>query len=306
MRNLDSVAPTVTGHAASQPNANGWYNDDVTVQWTVTDADPSSGIVAQPSDPVINGEGGDLSAESGPVCDVAGNCSTGFVSGNKIDRTKPSVDVAGVEDGKTYTLGGGTDGFLREATDHLSGVDGECDGTVTGGTANGVGDFVYAAKATDKAGNVRLVSVAYRVVYRFDGFQQPINDPVLVPGAARSVFKSGSTVPVKFQVKRADGTLVEPGDCAGMVDAGEGGSPTGASVNEAVWSEPATSGTQFEKTGDQWHYNWKTKGVAAGYTYRIGVRLDDGTKHYVVVGEGVGPTFVPRPNHEQGVQGRLI
>lgn len=101
VRNLDTIAPTVTGATASQPNANGWYNDDLTVQWTVTDAEPSSGIVAQPSDTVLNGEGGDLSADSGPVCDVAGNCSTGSVSGTKIDRAKPSVTVAGVEDGKT-------------------------------------------------------------------------------------------------------------------------------------------------------------------------------------------------------------
>lgn len=169
------------------------------------------------------------------------------------------------------------------AIDALSGVDGACVGTLTGGTANGVGDFVYAAKATDTAGNVRLASVAYRVVYRFDGFLQPINDPVLVPGAARSVFKSHSTVPVKFQVKRADGTVIDPAAAPEWLTP-EKGTATGASVNEAVWSEPATSGTQFEKTGDQWHYNWKTKGVAAGYTYRIGVRLDDGTKHYVVVG----------------------
>ena len=58
----------------------------------------------------------------------------------------------------------------------------------------------------------------------------------------------------------------------------EKGAATSATVNEAVWTDPATSGTTFERTGDQWHYNWKTKGVAAGFTYRIGVRLDDGTQ----------------------------
>jgi len=28
---------------------------------------------------------------------------------------------------------------------------------------------------------------------------------------------------------------------------------------------------------------WNTKGVERGYEYRIGVKLDDGTRHYVTV-----------------------
>ena len=281
VKNLDTVAPAVTGTAASQPNANGWYNDDVTVKWTATDPEPSSGLAGQPANTVVSGEGGDLSVDSGQVCDLAGNCSTGSISGIKIDRTKPSVTIAGVEDGNTYTLGAAPAGSCS-ATDDLSGVDGECVGTLTGGNANGVGVFTYTASATDKAGNVRTVTASYRVVYRFDGFLQPINDPVLVPKSARSVFKSGSTVPVRFQVKRADGTLIDPVTGPEWLTP-EKGTAVAASVNEAVWSDPATSGSLFAKTSDQWQYNWKTKGVAAGYNYRIGVRLDDGTKHYVVV-----------------------
>lgn len=63
----------------------------------------------------------------------------------------------------------------------------------------------------------------------------------------------------------------------------EKGNPTSSTVNEEVWTDPGTSGTQFEKAGSQWHYNWKAKGIADGYTYRIEVRLDDSAKHYMVV-----------------------
>ncbi len=281
VRNLDTVAPAVTGQTTRQPNLNGWYNDDVAVEWTATDPEPSSGGVANPADTVVTGEGADLTAESAEVCDTAGNCSAGMVEGIKIDRTKPTVNLSGVENGKTYTLGA-VPAATCTAGDALSGVDGQCTTTLTGGNANGVGEYTLEATATDKAGNARTASITYRVVYRFNGFQQPINDPLLVPSAPRSVFKSGSTVPVKFQVKRADGTLVDPLTAPEWLTP-EKGNATAASVNEEVWTEPATSGTQFAKTGDQWHYNWKTKGVAAGFTYRIGVRLDDGTKHYVVV-----------------------
>ena len=96
---------TVTGQASSQPNANGWYNDDVTVDWTATDPDPSSRIAAQPNSTIVKGEGNALAAESAQVCDNAGNCSTGKVDGIKIDRTKPTIEVLGVTDGETYTLG---------------------------------------------------------------------------------------------------------------------------------------------------------------------------------------------------------
>ena len=58
---------------------------------------------------------------------------------------------------------------------------------------------------------------------------------------------------------------------------------TSAATNEQVWSDPQTEGTAFEKTGDTWHYNWSTKGSAAGNTYRIGAKLDDGTTHTVVI-----------------------
>ena len=281
VRNLDTVAPTVTGQASSQPNANGWYDNDVTVDWTVDDPEPSSGIAAQPQPTIVTGEGTALTAESALVCDNARNCSTGKVDGIKIDRTKPTIDVSGVTDEETYTLGV-VPVASCSASDDLSGLDGACTGTLTGGTSNGVGEFTYEATAKDKAGNERRKIVTYRVVYRFDGFLQPINDPALVPGAGRSVFKSGSTVPVKLQVKRADGSLVDPLTPPEWLTP-EKGSATAGTVNEEVWTDPATTGTAFAKTGDQWHYNWKTKGIAAGYTYRIGVKLDDGTKHYVVV-----------------------
>ena len=282
VRNLDTVGPTVTGTATSQPNTNGWYNDDVSVEWAVEDPEPSSGVTDQPAASVIDGEGDALAVESPQVCDLAGNCSTGSIGGIKIDRTKPSITIAGVEDGKTYTVGAVPEASCT-ATDALSGVDGTCTVVASGGNANGVGEFTYTAHATDKAGNERTVTASYQVVYRFDGFLQPINDPALVPSAARSVFKSGSTVPVKFQLKRADGTLIDPATSPEWLTP-EKGSASGASVNEAVWSDTATSGTTFAKTDDQWQYNWKTKGVAAGYAYRIGVELDDGTRHYVVVG----------------------
>ena len=65
VRNLDTVAPTVTGRASSQPNANGWYDNDVTVNWTATDPEPSSGMAAQPQSTIVQGEGNALDRRVG-------------------------------------------------------------------------------------------------------------------------------------------------------------------------------------------------------------------------------------------------
>jgi hypothetical protein len=45
-----------------------------------------------------------------------------------------------------------------------------------------------------------------------------------------------------------------------------------------------TSGTTYRLAGSQYIYNWGTKGIAAGFYWRIGVTLDDGQTYYVTIG----------------------
>jgi hypothetical protein len=51
-----------------------------------------------------------------------------------------------------------------------------------------------------------------------------------------------------------------------------------------TWKGTAPTGSSFRLASGGWRFDWATKKVKAGYWYRIGVRLDDGTTHYVVVG----------------------
>ena len=73
-----------------------------------------------------------------------------------------------------------------------------------------MGSYTYTATAIDKAGNTSTVTGTYKVIYRFDGFLQPINDTAHEVGTSTSVFKAGSTVPVKLQLKKADGSRCSP------------------------------------------------------------------------------------------------
>ena len=120
-------------------------------------------------------------------------------------------------------------------------------------------------------------------MYRWEGFLQPIDDTAHEVGATTSISKAGSTVPVKFQLKDAAGNAVQAANPPQWVMPVQGG-PTSAAVDESVYSDRGTAGSTYRWDGQQYVYNWDTKGLAAGYYYRIGVRLDDGKEYYVNIG----------------------
>jgi hypothetical protein len=179
--------------------SNGWYTGPVTVTFTCTDG--LSGVQTCP-DPVVLTDNGGNSA-SGTATDKAGNSASATVSGINIDKTAPVISDVSVAGG-FYTLGGVPKATCT-ATDTFSGLAGDCSVTVTGGTANGVGTFTWTATAIDNAGNKTTQTGTYKVVYKFSGFLQPINDTAHQTGLTTSVFKAGSTIPVKFQLKNAAG-----------------------------------------------------------------------------------------------------
>lgn len=278
----DTTPPVVTGTPTRSPNGNGWYRGNVTIDWSATDA--GGEVASPPADTVVSTQGADVTGQSPEVCDNAPtpNCARGTVTGLKIDKTDPSLSVTGVSNGATYVLGA-VPSVGCAASDALSGLAGPCKGLLVGGNANKVGRFVYGATATDKAGNNRVAAAAYEVAYRFDGFVQPVNDPALTPGAPVSVFKAGSVVPLAFSVKKANGQVVTPTSKPVWLGPVKG-ARTSAAVNESVVNGSGTSGSSYVWKNNRWQFDWSTKGLAAGYLYKVGVKLDDGTTHYVTVG----------------------
>ncbi len=88
---IDKTPPVITGAATTQPNAKGWYNNDVTVIFTATDSS-GSGIDTFTPDIVISTAGVDQTA-TGTATDVAGNTASVTVSGIKIDKESPTVNL---------------------------------------------------------------------------------------------------------------------------------------------------------------------------------------------------------------------
>ena len=276
----DTTAPTVVAHATSEPNAAGWYSGDVVVTFTCND-EGGSGIPdgACPADQILSGEGA-ITSTSVTVTDGAGNVSapSNVVEVN-IDKTAPTL--APVVSPTPVLLNGVADAAPMPA-DNGSGVDhATCDPMTT----SSVGTKSVTCTAVDRAGNTASVEVSYEVVYRFDGFQQPINDPAnsACGNCQQSVFKAGSNVPVKFQLKDSSGAIVTSSALPQWITPIQVGS-SAAPVNETVDPASETSGPTYQLVSDGYMYHWRTTGLPGGSVWRIGVRLDDGRTYTVDVG----------------------
>jgi hypothetical protein len=155
---IDSISPVVTGVVHTQPNANGWYNENVTVHFNATDA--NSGIASVTPDTIIINEGAGQ-VVTGTAADAAGNSASYVVSGINVDKTAPKIVITGISNGATYKLGH-VPTALFTATDAISGV-ASSRGKRTGGNDDGLGRFTYTATATDKAGNSATLIITYTV-----------------------------------------------------------------------------------------------------------------------------------------------
>jgi hypothetical protein len=281
---LDKTAPAIGGAVVSgQLGANGWYVGPVKVHFTCSDA--LSGVAVCPDDVTLTDNGANQSA-SGTATDFADNHASATVGGISIDREKPLITAVNVA-GKQFVLGAVPTAACT-ADDSFSGV-ASCSVQASGGLANGVGTFNYVATATDKAGNTTTQTGTYTVVYSVaDGvpfFLQPVNDTAHMKTLNTSIFKAGSTVPMKFQLKRADGTVVQAVSPPIWETPVKGGLTT-APVTESDY--PATADTtstyRWDGGDQQYLYNWSTPSSGKGSYWKVGVKLDDGQTYYVNIG----------------------
>ena len=174
---IDSVPPTVSGTPDRAPNAAGWYNADVTIDWHATDPAPSSGTPTDPANTVASLTG-ENTYTSGQSCDPDGNCATGSLT-IKIDKAAPqNFAILSPANGATVS---GTHHFVVEISDATSDIkkilcnigghtyvyeEGKTNNTLHKGTGNTYyvdvnttilpeGTNHIVLRATDMAGNTR-------------------------------------------------------------------------------------------------------------------------------------------------------
>ena len=279
---LDKTAPSISASKlpATPDGTNGWYRQPVKVTFTCSDG--LSGMAACP-DPVTlstNNVAGSPQSVSRTAYDKADNSASAAVGGINIDMETPMLTIGGVTDDAHYSLGAVPTPSCS-ASDSYSGLVGSCTGSVSGGLPNGAGTFTYTATATDKAGNSVTKTVHYSVDYYIAPdtafFLQPINDTGHTVSTTLSVFKAGSTVPVKFQLRNAAGQIVQA-NSAPVWQTPAKGNATTSPVDETLFGLQGDSGSTFrwDSSAQQYIYNWNTSSTQSGYYWKIGVRLDTG------------------------------
>lgn len=134
----------------------------------------------------------------------------------------------------------------------------------------------FTLRATDQAGNTASQTTTFSVVYDFSGLLQPINPD------GSSIFKLGSTVPVKFQLKDANGIYVSTAVARIYLSKVTDG-VTGTELEATSTSSADTGNTfRYDSSGNQYIFNLGSKSLSAG-TWRIRIDLGDGTLDTVLI-----------------------
>ena len=165
---LDTIAPTVV--CASADGA--WHPGNVTLACTASDAGSGMASAGDASftlaTAVVNGvEDANASTNSRQVCDVAGNCATASITGNKIDRKGPVITVTAPLDGAVFRLGQAANSQYT-CTDTGSAT-ASCVGTVANLSpidTSTLGPKSFVVNATDAVGNASSTTVSYDVIRR--------------------------------------------------------------------------------------------------------------------------------------------
>src|SRR5450759_482092 len=271
-------APTLApDRAPDYAGGGGWYKDSVTLTAAgngdplLADGSPGSGVdPASVPGPVTYATSG-LFTDTATVKDLAGNTSNPTSRSVQVDATPPSLSVTCPS---TVLLNGKANASVV-ASDGQSGLAEDPSGTVAIFTTT-VGPKTVTETATDNVGHSTTRSCTTNVVYAYSGILQPVN------ADGSSIFKLGSTVPVKFSLHDAGGLTVATA-VANLTVAKVTNEVDGTYV-EAVSTAAATTGTLFryDPTGQQYIFNLSTKGLSTG-TWRLKVSLDDGSTYTTLI-----------------------
>ena len=151
-------------------------------------------------------------------------------------------------------------------------------------TASPVGTYTTnCSGATATSGNysISYVGGTLTVLFAWNGFLQPINDTAHQTSLTQSKFKLGQTIPVKFAIKNAAGVVVQQSPNPTFTRSSRVGGCEPDGILESTPTLAPDAGAEFKWDGNQYHYNWSTKGITASGVYRIFANLSDGTTRSV-------------------------
>lgn len=285
MSSGDTIPPATTATLIGSPGNNGWYISDVQVNLTAADNGGGTGVnriiysfdnsnwITYITPLPITNEGTTTIYYSST--DNAGNVESTRTQIVNIDKTPPQVTIATPADGSVYLLNR-TLIANWSVHDSLSGI-ASATGTVPDGSTidtGAVGVRIFSIMTVDNAGNTMVQNTSYTITYNFLGILPPLKID------NTSIFKSGSTVPVKFRIADANGNYVSTA-LANLTYQKITDDILGT-FEEPISTSQANEGNifRYDSTDNLYIFNLGTRDMAKG-TYQLYINLDDGTVHPV-------------------------
>jgi hypothetical protein len=136
-----------------------------------------------------------------------------------------------------------------------------------------VGAYTLTATATDNAGNVSTKTLRYTVkAWDFKGFYQPVD-----MGGVVNTVKSGSTVPIKFEVFKGLTELTDVAQINQPLSAKQVICGTSTTLDDIELLASGGTVLRYDSTGGQYIYNWQTPSGKAGTCYSVTISSKDGS-----------------------------
>jgi hypothetical protein len=143
-----------------------------------------------------------------------------------------------------------------------------CEGATSLDTAT-VGSKTFSVYARDAAGNETLENRGYDVVYPWNGFLSPVEDPPVL-----NVFKAGHGVPVRFSLGGDHGLAV-------IMDWAPISRQVPCDSTElGPWGTQTAGSLSYNESLERYTYLWQTDRSWAGTCRQFMIALDDRTYHF--------------------------
>jgi uncharacterized repeat protein (TIGR01451 family) len=201
--------------------------------------------------------------------DASGNTGTATRVVHVRDTTAPAVTVNGAN---PMTVAHGS-AFVDPGATASDSCGGPLPVSVSGSVNTGViGTYTLTYSATDASGNTGTATRTVFVVYSFNGFFSPVDNPPVL-----NEVKAGQNVPLKFSLNGYKGMAIfAPGYPASQ----QVGCANNVPVNVLEETDtPGNNSLTYDAGSDRYQYNWKTEKSWAGTCRVLVVKLSDGTTH---------------------------
>ena len=194
------VAPPQIDLRAPTNEASYDLNSNVTVDYSCSDPGGSGVIFCGgdlPSGAALDTSWAGLHRFGVTAADKAGHVAETHVTYTVVDRSPPRVVIQSPLEDHSYSLGSAwSTNYYCWSPGNVRIV--SCDGPVPSGDpldTTSLGPHVFAVTATDGNGKTTTVSVPYRVIYLFKGFDSPVDTGGNLDGV-----KAGDGIALKFSI----------------------------------------------------------------------------------------------------------